>query len=169
MAIKTLRDKFLHDVGDIYDAEHRFLDAQQKMLKVATDAMLQALLQEHIGQTQHHIQNLEQVFGVLGSTAKRTKCAAAAGLVSEGDQGMKEASESPEVRDAFIANAAFKVEHYEIASYRGLISCAELLGQSQVVSLLRTNLKQEEQAAQKIEKNTPQLLQRALSNKAAGS
>ncbi len=34
MAITTLEEKFVHGLGDIYDAEHRFLEAQEKTKRV---------------------------------------------------------------------------------------------------------------------------------------
>ncbi|MBA3943136.1 MAG: ferritin-like domain-containing protein [Herpetosiphonaceae bacterium] len=168
MAINTLDEKFSHEVGDIYDAEHRFLEGQQKMLQNASNPLLQTMIQEHITQTQQHIQNLDQVFSLLGQKPKRVACDAAQGLVSEGEKGMKESSANPQIRDTLIAGTADKVEHYEIASYRGLITGAELMGQSEIVTLLRRNLQQEEQTSQKIEQTMPQLLQAAMSVQQAG-
>ena len=43
MAINTLEEKFIHGLGDIYDAEHRFLEAQEKMLPSATSSTVQTL------------------------------------------------------------------------------------------------------------------------------
>jgi ferritin-like metal-binding protein YciE len=168
MAISTLQEKFVHDLGDIYDAEHRFLEAQQEMMQQASDSRLQTMIREHMSQTEQQIKNLEQVYGALGEKPRRVKCDAAAGLVTEGQKGMKEASGNPALRDCMIAGAAAKVEHYEIASYRGLISGAEQIGQNEVVRLLRQNLQQEEQTAQKIEQSAPQLLQQAMSAKERG-
>lgn len=168
MAIKNLNEKFIHDLGDIYDAEHRFLEAQQEMLQQANNPTVKTLLQEHIGQTQQQIKNLEQAYSILGEKPKRVKCDAAAGLVSEGQKGMKEASSNPAVLDCVIAGAAAKVEHYEVASYRGLIEGARIMGQDQVLQLLQQNLQQEEQTAQRVEQSTPQLLQQAMSAKEMG-
>ena len=168
MAISTLQEKFVHDLGDIYDAEHRFLEAQQEMMQQASDSRLQTMIREHMSQTEQQIKNLEQVYGTLGEKPRRVKCDAAAGLVTEGQKGMKEAAGNPALRDCMIAGAAAKVEHYEIASYRGLISGAEQIGQNEVVRLLRQNLQQEEQTAQKIEQSAPQLLQQAMSAKERG-
>lgn len=164
MAINTLDDKFLHDIGDIYDAEHRFLDGQQKMLQQANDPKLRAMIQEHLGQTQEQIQNLEQVFSLLGQSPKRVKCDAAAGLVSEGEKGMQEAGANPFILDCVIAGAHGKLEHYETASYRGLVIAADLMGQREIRQLLHENLQQEEKTAQKIEQSLPQLLKQAMAN-----
>lgn len=162
MAIKSLEEKFIHEIGDIYDAEHRFLEAQQQMLGQASDNKLKTMIQEHIGQTEQQIKNLEQVYDALGQQPKRVKCDAAAGIVSEGQKTMKEASNSPAILDCVIASAASKVEHYEISSYRGLINGAQLMGQQDVLKLLQENLKQEEQTAQMVEQAEPQLLKQAM-------
>ena len=74
----------------------------------------------------------------------------AVGLVTEGQKGMKEAADNQAILDCMIAGAASKVEHYEIASYRGLISGAAQMGNNEIVRRLQQNLKQEEQTAQRI-------------------
>ena len=160
-AITTTQEKFLHELGDIYDAEHQFLKGQQQMLQQASDPQLQSMLQEHIAVTEEQIQNLEQVFGLLGQKAKRQACPAARGLVTEAQKTMQEA-EAPALRDCVIGGAAAKVEHYEIAAYRGLVTGAQEMGQTRVVTLLRKNLRQEEQTARLIEQTAPQLLQKAM-------
>jgi ferritin-like metal-binding protein YciE len=168
MAIKSLDEKFIHEIGDIYDAEHQFLEAQQQMLQQAQSGIVKRLLQEHIRQTEEQIKNLEQVYSTLGQEPKRIKCQGASGLVSEGQKLMKETSSNPALVDCAIAGAQSKVEHYEIASYRGLIEGARLMGQNEVLRLLQQNLEQEEQTAQKVEQNIPDLLQQAMSSQERG-
>ena len=162
MAINTLQEKFMHGLGDIYDAEHQFLDGQQEMLANATGESVKQMLTQHIAQTEQQIANLEQAFQALGEEAERVKCAGAAGLVKEAQQIIKETSGNPELCDLAIASAAFKVEHYEISCYRGLIAAAQAMNQTRVVSLLQENLQQEEQTAQRIEQNTPMMIQQAM-------
>ena len=162
MAIKTLEEKFIHGLGDIYDAEHRFLEAQEKMLPNATSSTVQELLETHIAETQQQIVNLTQVYEVLGLTPKRVSCDGAAGIVTEGDKLLKETQDTPALADLAITGGCSKVEHYEIASYRGLIAGAEQIGQTEVVRLLTENLQQEEKTAQTIESNMLALLQKAM-------
>lgn len=168
MAIRTLEEKFVHDLADIYDAEHRFLEAQQEMMKNASAPQLKAMIQDHIAQTRQQIGNLETIYSQLGSNPQRVKCDAATGLVIEGQKGMQEAKGHPAVCDTMIAGSAAKVEHYEIAAYRGLISAAEGMGQAQIAQLLRQNLQQEEQTAQMVEQSTPMLLQQAMQSQERG-
>src|SRR5690349_484699 len=103
MAINSLQEKFTHELGDIYDAEHQFLKGQEEMLQNATDPNLQQMIQKHMQQTQQQIQNLKQVFNVLGQQPQRVMCDGAKGIVSEGQKTMKETSGSPAIRDCAIA------------------------------------------------------------------
>jgi ferritin-like metal-binding protein YciE len=148
---------FQHEVGDIYDAENRFLKGQQEMLDKASDPQLQGLIRQHIEQTQQHIKNLDQVFSLLGQQPKGVTCDSAQGLVAEAQKAMQDAASDP-IRDVLIDTAADKVEHYEIASYRGLITDAVLMGQTEIQNLLQ----QKEQTAQLLEQAAPQLVRKAL-------
>jgi ferritin-like metal-binding protein YciE len=159
--ITNLQEKFLYELADIYDAEHRFLEAQQQMLKEASGQELQGMIQTHIDQTQQQIQNLEQVYEQMGQQPERVTCEVAQGLVAEGQEGMQEAQAGP-LRDTMIASAQLKVEHYEVASYRGLLTAARQTGQNEVTGLLLQNLQQEEQTALLVEQSTPMLLQKAM-------
>lgn len=161
MAIQNTQDKFMHELGDIYDAEHRFLKGQQEMLQKASDQQLQGMIKEHITQTEQQIKNLDQVFSLLGSQAKGVKCDAAAGLVTEAQKTVQETN-STAICDSLIDGALAKVEHYEIASYRGLVGGAQMMGKQDVMQLLQQNLNQEEQTAQRLEQAAPQLLQKAM-------
>jgi ferritin-like metal-binding protein YciE len=164
MAIKTIEEKVVHDISDMYDAEHRFLEGQHAMLQMASTPQLQKMLQEHAKQTEQHIQTLEQVYQILGHKPKRSKCDAAAGLVAEGEKATKEMANNPALLDWTIAGAAAKIEHYEIASYRALVTACEELGMAPVVQLLEQTLEQEHMTAQKIEKNLPILIQQAMTS-----
>jgi ferritin-like metal-binding protein YciE len=162
MAIRTLEQMFVHDLADIYDAEHRFLEPQSKLLQEASAPQLKAMIQDHIAQTEQQIGNIEQIYRQLGANPQRVKCDAAAGLVSEGEKALADAAGSPTLRDCVIGGALSKVEHYEVASYRALVTAAECMGQLQIATLLRQNLQQEEQTATLVEQSTPMLLEQAM-------
>ena len=165
MPIKTTQEKFMHELGDIYDAENRFLKGQQEMLKAATDPTLKAGIEQHIAESEQQVENLRQVFELLGEKAKAEACDAAKGIVTEGQKNLKEAGTDP-IRDCLIGSSLMKVEHYEIVSYRGLILGAQEMGNKEAVALLEQNLKQEEQTAAKLEQNAPKLLKQAVKSEA---
>jgi ferritin-like metal-binding protein YciE len=55
-----------------------------------------------------------------------------------------------------------KVEHFEMGSYRSLVTAANLMGQTEVERLLRENMQQEEETARIAEQSAEQLLQKAV-------
>jgi len=162
MAINTLNEKFEFGLGALYDAEHQFLEAQQTMLDSANSASVQENLKIHISQTEQQITNLEKVFEILGVTPERQTNYGAKGIVEEGDEALGQTEDVPALADLAIAGSCFKVEHYEIAAYRGMIAYAETIGQSEVVRLLQKNLQQEEETAQNLESGMPTLLRQAM-------
>jgi ferritin-like metal-binding protein YciE len=163
MPVASTQELLLHELCELYDAEHRFLEGQVEMVHRATDGELQSSIENHIYQTRQHIRNLEQFFRELGEEPRRETNEVARGLVSKAQEGIEEA-QSDALRDCVINAAVVKVEHFEIGSYRGLISGARLMmGQSMVVDdLLQTNLQQEEETAQIAEQSAEGLLLEAM-------
>jgi len=161
MAIKSTRAMFIHELGDLYDAEQQFLEGQEELLGQATDPALRQLLETHSKETREQIKHLEQAFGALGEEPKRQPCAGAKGLVGEAHRTLKEAA-NPALRDCLIGGAAEKVEHYEIPSYQGLLLTARAMKQPDVVALLDANLKQEQAAAKQLQAGAKQRLAAAL-------
>jgi ferritin-like metal-binding protein YciE len=162
MAVKTMEEKFTLAISKTYDAEHQFLDGQREMLQHANNPQLKEMLDGHIRTTEQQIGRLEQIFDQLGQKPKRVTCEAASGLIADGRSEIKEVSGNPKLVDIVIADAQAKVEHSEIATYRGLVMGAEAMGQQDALRLLRESLREEEQTAQMVESRTPQLLQEAM-------
>ena len=162
MPIANVQELFMHELAEIYDAEHRFLDGQVKMVHSATDHDLQRAIENYIVQTRQHIGNLEQFFRELGQEPRRETNEVARELVSEAEQGIGEA-QSDVLRDCLIDAAVIKVEHFEMGSYRALITGVRLMmGQSVALDLLEANLGQEEETARIAEQSAEELLQKAM-------
>jgi ferritin-like metal-binding protein YciE len=161
LQLTNANEVFLHDLCDIYDAEHRFLEGQEELAQKATDQNLLGAIQKHIEQTRQQIRNLEQVFEELGQEPYRETCDASIGLVREAQKDIEEARNEAAC-DSLIDAAVAKVEHYEIASYRNLMTGAKLMGQTGIANLLNENLQQEEDTAQIAEQSASQLLQKAM-------
>ncbi len=73
---------------------------------------------------------------------------------------------TPEIMNWVIATAQAKIEHYEIASYRGLIIGAEIMKNEEIAALLQTNLRQEEGTADAVQ-GEPQDLEEKMAEEAA--
>jgi ferritin-like metal-binding protein YciE len=143
--MKTLKDLFLAQVGDMYDAERRIVKALPKLAKAATCEKLKAALLAHLRETEGHVTKLEQVFKSLDQKAKGKTCKTTVALLEEGGDITAEFKGSPALNAALIS-AAQKVEHHEIAAYGALHEWAELLGNSQAAGLLEKILGEEKAA-----------------------
>ena len=143
--MKTLKDLFLDEVGDMYDAECRIVKALPKLAKAATCEKLKAALLAHLKETEGHVTKLEQVFKSLDQKAKGKTCKTTVALLEEGGDIAAEFKGSPALNAALIS-AAQKVEHHEIASYGTLHEWAKLLGNSKAASLLEEILGEEKAA-----------------------
>jgi ferritin-like metal-binding protein YciE len=143
--MKILRNLFLDELADMYDAERRIVKALPKMAKAATSPDLKAAIQSHLKETEGHVTKLEQVFQSFGEKAEGKTCKATVGLLKEGDEIAADFKGSPALNAALIS-AAQKVEHYEIASYGCLHAWAGLLGNKEAAGLLEKILGEEKAA-----------------------
>jgi ferritin-like metal-binding protein YciE len=147
--IKSMDDLFLHQLEDIYYAEHQLTKAIPKMADMATNAELKAGLKAHLVDTNNQIERLNKVFAKLGKKPTATDCPAIDGLIEEADATASEIDDKSVLDAGIVANAQ-AVEHYEISRYGTLIAWAEQLGHDDVVRLLTTNLNEEKAANTKL-------------------
>jgi ferritin-like metal-binding protein YciE len=143
--MKTLKDLFLNELADIYDAEQRIAKALPKMAKAATCEDLKSLLESHLDETADQVDKLKEVFELFGEKPKGKKCEATVGLLEEAEGMAAEFKGSPALNAALIA-ACQKVEHYEMATYGCLFEWAEVLGNSEAAALLEDILEEEKAA-----------------------
>ena len=144
-------EKFFHDaLKDIYWAEKALTKALPKMMKKSTTEELKTAFEEHLTQTQGQIERLEEVFTMLGYKAQAKKCEAMEGLIKEAESIIEETEDGSMTRDAAMVMAAQKVEHYEIATYGGLVTLAYTMGQDEVAGLLEQTLEEEKETDQNL-------------------
>lgn len=136
---------FEDGLKDIFWAEKALTSAIPKMINNASSPELIAGLENHLLETEEHVNRAVQIFEMLDKKAIGKKCEAMEGLVKEAESIMEEAEEGP-MRDAGIIAAAQKVEHYEIASYGTLRQFAETLGLVDAEQLLAKTLSEEKLA-----------------------
>lgn len=149
MPSEGLRDLYVDELKDLYNAENQLVKALPKMAKAASSDELRQGFQEHLEQTRGHVQRLEKIFKSLGESPKGKKCAGMEGLVKEGSEVMEEDFEGA-LMDAALIGAAQRVEHYEIAAYGTTSEFAKILGESVHVSLLGETLQEEKETDEKL-------------------
>jgi ferritin-like metal-binding protein YciE len=156
MPNEGLKELYIDELKDLYSAENQLVKALPKMAKAASSEELRAGFEEHLEQTNGHVQRLEQIFEMLNESPKGKKCKAMEGLVEEGSEVMKEDFEDA-LLDAALIGAAQRVEHYEIAAYGTVRAFAEELGESDQASLLEETLEEEKETDEKLSQLAKQI------------
>lgn len=137
---------FVDQLKDLLWAEKKLVKTLPKMQDAATSAELKDAFGDHLIETQNHVTRLEQVFGIIGEDIDTTKCAAMAGIVDEGEDIIDETEEGTAQRDVGLIFAGQKAEHYEIATYGGMVTLAKTLGYNDAAEILSQTLEEEKKA-----------------------
>ncbi len=145
----TLEDLYMDMLKDLYSAEKQLVKALPKMAKNSQSSDLQRAFQDHLKQTEGHVERIERIFSDMEGSPRGKKCVGMEGIIEEGSELMKE-NVDPDVLDAGLIAAAQKVEHYEIASYGAARTWAERLGYHSAAQLLQQTLDEEGEANKKL-------------------
>ena len=140
-----LKEFFIDSLKDIYYAEKAITKALPKMKKAATSEALANAFEEHLAVTKEQVTRLEEVFKAINEKASAKKCEAIEGLIKESESIIEDTDEGTSTRDVGLIMAAQKVEHYEIATYGGLVQLAITLGIDEAASLLQQTLDEEKE------------------------
>jgi ferritin-like metal-binding protein YciE len=143
-----LQKFYVAQLKDIYWAEKKLVKTLPKLSEAATTPDLKRAFDDHLMQTRTHVSRLEDVFSIAGEEAEALKCPAMAGIVDEGEDIIDETETGTAQRDVGLIFAGQKAEHYEIATYGGIIQLAETLGYNDAANLLKETLAEEKKADQ---------------------
>ena len=103
--MQTLDDLYIDMLKDLYSAEKQLVKALPKMAKNAQSPDLQKAFQEHLRQTEGHVERIERIFSDLNGSPRGKKCMGMEGLVAEGNDLLQEDVEH-DVLDAGFNSAA---------------------------------------------------------------
>jgi len=141
-----LKEFFVDQLEDLLWAEKKLVKTLPKMQEAATSSELKDAFGNHLTETQNHVSRLEQIFGIIGEEADTTKCPAMAGIVDEGEDIIDDTEEGTAQRDVGLIFAGQKAEHYEIATYGGMVTLAKTLGYNDAADILSETLEEEKKA-----------------------
>jgi ferritin-like metal-binding protein YciE len=142
MELNSLRDLYIDELKDLYNAESQLLKALPKMAKAATAKSLKNGFEKHLKETREHVARLKRLCVALRVSPHGKTCKAMQALIEEGEDLIGKDAE-PEVKDAGLIAAAQRVEHYEMAGYGCIRTYAELLGYKQAAKTLQKTLDEE--------------------------
>lgn len=150
-AKKTVKDLLEDEIKDLYSAEKQLTKAIPKMAKGSNDSALQTAFRDHLKETEGQVARLKEVASILNIKPGGKKCMGMEGVIKEAAEALEEDGNKT-VLDLGIIGAGSRVEHYEIAGYLTAIRLAQRMGASDVVTLLKASLAEEQGAEQKLQK-----------------
>ena len=156
MKENTLRELFLDEIRDLYDAESRIVKALPKMAKAAESEELRTGFVEHLEQSKEHVERLKQILTDMEEKVSAKKCPGMIGILQEGEELMEEDFEGS-VKDAALISAAQRVEHYKIAAYGCVHSWAQELNEDNAAELLEKTLNEEKETDEKLTELSEQI------------
>lgn len=139
-----LKKFFVDQLKEIYYAEQHLIKALPEIKNAASSEELEDAFENHLKQTERHVKRLEKVFQLLKQEPEGKKCEAIEGLTKEAKSIISETKDGSMTRDAALIIAAQKIEHYEIATYGGLVQLAITMDLHRAAGLLDKTLQEEE-------------------------
>lgn len=147
MAFQSLKDLYVDQLRDLYDAEQQISEAMPKMIRASSSPDLKQTFQKHLDETRFQVERLDLIFKKLGQAPAGRRCRGMEGILAEGNDVMDQGG-APDVADAALIAAAQRVEHYEIAGYGCARTFAGRLRDDYAADLLQKTLDEEEIADQ---------------------
>jgi len=150
-APQNLQQCLIQELQDLYQAESEQTRVLSELERAASANDLKSAFQEHLTETQQHVERLEQILELLGESAggSGTVPAVVIGLVQESREKLGQQTNGG-LRDLAIIAEAQKMEHNEMACYGTARAIAHTLGRDQEAHLLQATLTEEEQADKKL-------------------
>lgn len=143
MAFQSLKDLYIDQLRDLYDAEQQVSRAMPDLIKASSSPDLRDSFRKHLDETKFQLERLDLIFKKLGQSPEGRRCRGIEGIIAEGHELIQEGS-APDVADAAIIAAAQRVEHYEMAAYGCARTFAERLDDHYAAELLQQTLLEEE-------------------------
>ncbi|RPJ79436.1 MAG: ferritin-like domain-containing protein, partial [Acidobacteria bacterium] len=145
MPFQSLKDLYIDQLRDLYDAEQQIAQAMPRMIKASSSPDLKQTFQTHLDETKFQVERLDLIFKKLGQSPGGRHCRGIEGNIAAGTELIQEGS-APDVSDAAIIASAQRVEHYEMAGYGCARTFADRLNDSYASELLQQTLDEEETA-----------------------
>jgi ferritin-like metal-binding protein YciE len=149
MPIGSLKDLYISELGDLYDAETQMIRTLPRLAEAARAPELREVLRRHCDESRLHLERLDLIFTHWGERRRSRPCAGLAGIVQEADERLNEEA-TADARDAAIIGVAQRIEHYEIAAYGCARTYARRLNRDDEARLLQETLDEEGRADRRL-------------------
>ena len=82
MKLGSLKDLYVEELRDLYNAEKQLVKALPKVAKAVTNEDLAGAIEDHLEETKGHVERLEAIFRGLRVSPGGNTCEAMKGLVA---------------------------------------------------------------------------------------
>jgi ferritin-like metal-binding protein YciE len=146
--LNTPEEAYAYKLGATLKMEEKVLEILDESIDHAQEEKVKALLREHRAESENHVKNVEEAFGLFGWDADEKPCPAIEGLEKEAKANVKKTDDH--LVDGIILQGCVEVEHHEIGVYENLIINATAMGRDDVVQRLNRNIESEKSALEKV-------------------
>jgi ferritin-like metal-binding protein YciE len=143
--LQDLHELYIAQLKKTLDMENHIVKALPTMVEKSTDPELAAAFQNHLAESETHVQRVTDILKGHTGEASTETCKVISALVTEAQDGIKDAGNTV-VRDITLIAAGQQVEHHEIAVYGTLLAWADLMGYEEDIELLGATLEEEKAA-----------------------
>jgi len=149
--INTFRDLLVHQIRDLLSSAKQMSLLMPRMADLASNKELKKTLSERGERSENHKNLLMECLDDLKAPKSPETCQAMIGLITEGDELLRDVDDQ-EVRDAALIVIAQRIHHYEIAGYGTAKSHAEKMDERSVAERIDVILKEEKKLDKKLSK-----------------
>jgi ferritin-like metal-binding protein YciE len=142
MSNLTIRDLYVAELSDLFDAEQQTLRELPLLAAAATACELREAFDLHYRETQRHVQRLTALFRDLDEWPRGATCRPLRVLIEEARLRNAAVGRGAALDAALIATAQ-RIEHFEIAGYRCASAYAVSVANASGVEVLQETLEEE--------------------------
>ena len=159
--IDDLRELFVEQLREQYDAERRKLAFLPELRSFCKDPELQHLVDHHIGTIKRQMEGLDLIFEMIGRTYRGEINKAMEGLILEGRELAGRCKEEV-TRDMGMISTLSQLNHYNISAYTSLFIYSKRLEEIEVSVLLKETLEEKKSFDQELYQLAHSLSEHAL-------
>jgi ferritin-like metal-binding protein YciE len=142
MTVGSLKELYLGELGDLYDAEMQNVLAFPRLAEASHTPELRQALYRLSFEARLHLERLDLIFTHWGESRQRRHCLGLAGIVQEANDRLHD-PETESARDAVVVGASHRISHYIIAAYSVAVMYARWLNRPDDARLLEETLEEE--------------------------
>ncbi len=163
--LDTARELYITGLRNQHAIENQAIELLERQIgRLENYPEMSDRLRQHLAESQQQARRIEELLAGLNTSHSTLKDMVTSFMGNVAAIGHAPASD--EVVKNTFANYAF--EHYEIASYQGLLVLADVAGQGASTSVLQQSLKEEQSMAQWIEQHLKPTMLRYVERYAGG-